>query len=339
MFRLEFLNPEFFFLFIALLFLIIWENEAIWKHLPFIRKYNSQPSLGISTIAPLRKLSSFKQKIRALPLIIKYLALVFLIVALARPVSSVSYENNLTEALDIVIAVDISTSMLAQDFSPNRLESAKEEGIRFVSERHSDRFGIVVFAGEAYTQCPLTIDHDVVKNMINNLKSGELKDGTAVGVGMATAINRLKKSIAKGKIIILLTDGVNNAGSIDPLTIASIARELGIKIYSIGIGTRGDAAYPFKDQYGRTVIRKIPVEIDEALLKKISNMTGGKYFRATSNNKLRAIYREIDTLEKTEIQVKEYKNKTDEFFLFAYIAGTLLILGKILKFTYFRSLT
>lgn len=333
--NIDFINPEYLFLLFIVPLIILWDFR---KKIPLINRFKDKTAISLSTTLPIVKTTTTKQKLLLIPKIIRYLAIILLIIAIARPVSSVSYENNLTDAVDIIIAMDVSTSMLAQDFKPNRLEAAKSEANRFLLQRQKDRLGLIVFGGEAYTQCPLTTDHDIVSNLISKIESGLLADGTAIGVGLATAINRLKKSVAKSKVVILLTDGVNNTGSIDPYTVAKIARDLKIKVYSIGVGTRGTAPYPFKDNFGRVVLQNLPVEIDEKLLEYISSETNGKYFRATDNNKLKSIYKEIDKLEKTEIQVKEYKNTTDQFFIFAYISATFLILEKILYFTYFRTL-
>lgn len=268
---------------------------------------------------------------------LRILALAFLIVAMARPQTSSSWQDISTEGIDIVISLDISTSMLAEDLKPNRLESSKDVAIDFIDERPNDRIGLVVFSGESFTQCPLTTDHDVLKNLFKDLKCGMLTDGTAIGLGLATAINRLKESQAKSKVIILLTDGSNNAGEMAPLTAAEIARKFGIRVYTIGVGTKGMAPYPFKDMSGRTVYQNVEVRIDEKTMQEISSISGGKYFRATSNSKLKKIYKEIDQLEKTKFEVNEFKNKQEAFFPFAIIGFVLIMIELLIKHIWLKS--
>lgn len=269
---------------------------------------------------------------------LRILALAFFIVAMARPQTSSSWQDISSEGIDIVISLDISTSMLAEDLKPNRLEASKDVAIDFIDERPNDRIGLVVFSGESFTQCPLTTDHDVLKNLFKDLKCGMLKDGTAVGLGLATAINRLKESQAKSKVIILLTDGSNNAGEMAPLTAADIARKFGIRVYTIGVGTKGLAPYPFKDPLsGRTVYQNVEVRIDEKTMQDISSASGGKYFRATSTSKLKKIYKEIDQLEKTKFEVNEFKNKQEAFFPFALIGFTFVLLELLIKYVWINS--
>lgn len=268
---------------------------------------------------------------------LRLLALAFMIVAMARPQTSSSWQDVTTEGIDIVISLDISTSMLAEDLKPNRLESSKDVAIDFIDQRPNDRIGLVVFGGESFTQCPLTTDHDVLKNLFKDLQCGMLKDGTAVGLGLATAINRLKESQAKSKVIILLTDGANNAGEMAPLTAADIARTYGIRVYTIGVGTLGLAPYPFKDMYGRTIYQNVEVKIDEETMSKISSISGGKYYRATSNSKLKKIYQEIDLLEKTRFEVNEFKNKQEAFFPWAVIGLALILVEVLMKNTILKT--
>ena len=269
--------------------------------------------------------------------VLRILAIGLLIIALARPQSSSRSKNISIEGIDIVMALDVSGSMLAMDLKPDRLEAAKEVASEFISGRPDDRFGLVIFSGEAFTQCPLTTDHSVIKNLFKEVKSGMIEDGTAIGDGLATAINRLKDSKAVSKVIILLTDGVNNMGSLDPLSAAEIAKVYGIRIYTIGIGTEGTAPYPVQTPFG-VQTQYVTVQIDEDLLTKVANMTDGKYFRATSNKKLREIYREIDKMEKSKIDVTEFKHKSEEFFIFAFIALVLLIFEMLLRYTVFRKM-
>jgi Ca-activated chloride channel family protein len=247
-----------------------------------------------------------------------------LVVALARPQSSSSWQEYESEGIDIVLALDISRSMLARDFSPDRLEAAKEVATNFILERPRDRIGLVVFSGESFTQSPLTTDRAVLINVMREVRSGMITDGTAIGLGLANAINRLKDSPSKSKVIILLTDGVNNQGAIAPITAAELAKTFGIRVYTIGVGTMGDALVPVQTDMG-IVLQSYPVEIDEEVLTRIADMTGGKYFRATDNQKLEQIYEEIDQLEKDRVEMRHFSRKEEKYFLFA-LAGVLLLL-------------
>jgi len=266
------------------------------------------------------------------------LAITILIIVLARPHSSNSWKNISTKGIDIILDMDISGSMLAQDFKPDRLEAAKEVATEFINGRPNDRIGLVVFSGESFTQCPLTTDHASVINLMKDIKSGMIEDGTAIGEGLANGISRLKDSPAKSKVLILLTDGVNNMGSIDPYTAAEIAKTFNIRVYTIGIGSLGTAPYPVQTPFGMQY-QQMKVEIDEGLLQKISDETGGKYFRATNKQKLEDIYKEIDKLEKSKIKVKEYRKKNDEYLWWGIVAILLLILEGILRYTVFKSIT
>ena len=261
-----------------------------------------------------------------------------LIVVLARPQSSNSWEKVTTEGIDIVLCMDVSGSMQAMDFRPNRLEASKDVGIEFVNARANDRFGLVVFAGESFTQCPMTTDRAVVVNFLKDVDFGIIEDGTAIGMGLATAINRVKESKAKSKVIILLTDGVNNRGDVGPVTAAEIAAGLGIRVYTIGVGSKGTAPIQVQDVFGRTVVRNMPVEIDEDVLKEIARTTGGTYFRATDNNKLREIYQEIDHMEKTRLDVKQYSRKKEEYFPFLLAAMLILLFEALLRHTIFKTI-
>ena len=282
--------------------------------------------------------TSVKQYLRHSLFVLRLLVIALLVIVLARPQSRSSWKDVTTEGIDIVIAMDISASMLAQDFIPNRLEASKEVAIEFIDSRPNDRIGLVIFSGESFTQCPLTTDHAVIKNLFSGIKTGMIADGTAIGLGLANAVSRIKDSNAKSKVIILMTDGVNNQGSIAPLTAAEIAKEFKARVYTIGVGTRGKALSPVAlYPNGQYEYDYVDVQIDEALMKNISKMTGGKYFRATDNEKLRNVYKEIDLLEKTIIEEKSFTNKAEKFLPFAVSAGLLLLLESLLRYTVYRS--
>ena len=325
---IEFAYPGFFWLFIIVPLMIGW---YIWKNKVL------QGTLSMSSTGGF---SSGKKNLypifRHYGIVLRTLALSLLIVALARPQTALSWENETTEGIDIVIARDISGSMLSEDFVPNRLEAGKQIAIDFIRARPNDRIGLVIFSGESFTQCPLTIDHDVLINLFQGIQNGMIDDGTAIGMGLATAVNRLKDSEAKSKVVILLTDGVNNTGSIPPITAAEIAKQFGIRVYTVGIGTNGSAPYPFKDQFGNIHYQNMPVQIDEATLTKISAITGGKYFRAHNNQELKGIYQQIDKLEKVKIAVTQFHKRTERFLPFAIAAILLLSLEFILSNTIFK---
>jgi len=268
--------------------------------------------------------------------VMRLMALALLIIALARPQTSSSRQDITIEGIDIVMALDISGSMLAEDFRPNRLEAAKEVAMQFVAGRPDDRIGLVIFSGEAFTQCPLTRDHAVLANVFQSIRTGMIEDGTAIGDGLATAVNRLKDSKAISKVIILLTDGENNMGAMDPASAAEITRMFGIRIYAIGVGTIGMAPYPFRTPFG-TQYQNVEVRIDEPLLKSMAEMTGGQYFRATNNQKLKAIYEEIDQLEKSKIDVTEFTRKKEEFLPLVLAALALLLLEFLFRIFIIRS--
>lgn len=276
-----------------------------------------------------------RQRLIHVPFILRMAAFAALVVAVARPQSSSSSQNITSEGIDIVLALDLSASMLAEDLKPNRIEAAKKVALQFIDNRPGDRIGLVVFSGESFTQCPLTTDHSVLKNLIGNLESGMLADGTAIGEGLATAVNRIRNSTAKSKVIILLTDGVNNIGAIAPQTAGEIAKTFGIRVYTIGAGTQGVAPYPFKTPFG-IQYQNMEVQIDEQVLKSIAAETGGKYFRATSTAKLKEVYADIDRMEKTKIDVLEFRKKSEEFYPLALAAIVLLIIDFILRQTYLR---
>lgn len=300
------------------------------------RQLKISPTIQLSGTQPLKGSPvSWKNYLRHLPFILRQAVFGLLIIVAARPQSSNSWENVTTEGIDIILAVDISGSMLAEDFKPNRLEAAKSVATEFIAGRPDDRMGLVVFSGESFTQCPLTTDHAVLMNLFQGIQSGIIEDGTAIGLGLATSVNRLKDSDARSKVIILLTDGMNNRGEIAPITAAEIAKTFGIRVYTVGVGSLGTAPYPFQTPYG-IQYQNIKVEIDEGVLQEIAGMTGGKYFRATNNQKLKEIYQEIDKMEKSRIDVKEINTKTEEYQRFLILALVLLFIEIGLRLTIFK---
>ena len=327
----EFLNPEFLWLLVLIPLLAIWHF--------FMRKKDAA-ILTMPSIKGFKIETSILSKLKPILYLLRLLALATIIVALARPRNvSVSKKTKTNKGIDIVMAIDVSASMLARDLKPNRLEALKKVAINFVDRRPNDRIGIVVYAGESFTQTPITSDKGIVKRTISELKWGQLEGGTAIGMGLGSAVNRLKESTAKSKVIILLTDGVNNSGNIDPRTATELAKELNIKTYTIGIGTNGMADFPWsKDpRTGKLNFRKQQVEIDEALLKDIAKATDGKYFRATNNTKLKAIYDEIDKLEKTKVEEFKYYNYEEKYRFFVFLVLGFLVLEFILRNTLFKS--
>jgi len=326
--HIEFAHPIMFWLFLLIPLLIVW----YWRN-----QKRLNPAIILSTAFVLKDVKpSLKQRLRHLTFVFRMLVFVFLILTLARPQSSTSRQDVSIEGIDIVLAMDISGSMLAEDFRPNRLEASKDVAMNFIDARVNDRIGLVVFSGESFTQCPITTDHSVLKNLFSGIKSGMIEDGTALGDGLATAVSRLKNSTAVSKVIILLTDGVNNAGFVDPQSAAEIAQLYGIRVYTIGVGTRGMAPYPFETPFGKQY-QNIEVQIDEPLLKKISASTDGKYFRATNKKSLEQIYQEIDKMEKSKIDVSEFKRRHEEFMPFLMLALALLLAEFLLKHFYFRT--
>lgn len=291
----------------------------------YVLRYRKQHSAIQFSNSPLLKglPTTMRGRLRHLPFALRMVALAAVIVALARPQSKLSYEKMKVEGIDIVLSLDVSGSMLAEDFSPNRLEAAKKVAAEFIEGRKTDRIGLVVFAGESFTQIPLTIDHHVLLEQLSKVKSGTMRDGTAMGDGLATAINRIKDSKAKSKVIILLTDGVNNQGSVDPYSAAEIAAMYDIRIYTIGVGRMGMAPYPFRDQFGRIHYQNVKVELDEPLLRQMAAATDhGQYFRATDKKSLQQIFNQIDKMEKTRIDASQYSQTKDEYlpFLLAALA-------------------
>ena len=323
-----FINSEFFYL------LIIPFVYTIWY---FFKKRNINSEILFSNLGPLNKTKTLKNKLRNLPQILNIIAICLLIIALARPQSSTNWEESTTEGIDIVLSMDISGSMLAEDLKPNRLEASKNVAMDFISKRVNDRIGLVIFSGESFTQCPLTTDHNVLINLFKDVKSGMVEDGTAIGMGLATAVNRLKDSDAISKVIILLTDGVNNKGVVAPFTAAEIAKKFGIRVYTIGVGSEGYAPYPFQTPFG-IQYQDVEVQIDEETLQNIATVTDGKYFRATNNSKLKEIYKDIDKLEKSKIEITEFHKRSEEFSSFAIPAFLILLFGFILEKTYLKQI-
>ncbi len=327
--NIQFANPELFMLFAIIPLLIL-------AYILRLRK--GKASIRLSSFRFLPSSSAdLKIKARHMPFAFSLIGLASLVVAMARPQSSLSWQDVTTEGIDIVMTMDISGSMLAEDLKPNRLEASKEVAMEFIAGRPNDRIGLVTFSGESFTQAPLTTDHAVLKNLFKDVQNGMVEDGTAIGMGLATAVNRLRESDAKSRVVILLTDGFNTKGSIPPLTAAEIAREFGVRVYTIGLGTNGMAPYPFKTVFGTTSYQNVEVKIDEETLKKIAQMTGGRYYRATNNRSLEAIYKEIDQLEKSKIEVTEYRKKKEEFLPFALIAAAFFFLQFGLNHTILKS--
>lgn len=317
-----FANIEYLFLLLLLIPYIVWY---------ILKRKNNEATVQVSdTHVYIHAPKSYKNYLLHVPFILRVFALILLIIVLARPQTTNSWQNSEVEGIDIMLAVDVSTSMLAEDLKPNRLEAAKDVAATFINGRPNDNIGITLFAGESFTQCPLTVDHSVLLNLIKDVKCGLIEDGTAVGMGIANAVTRLKSSKAKSKVIILLTDGTNNRGDISPLTAAEIAKSFGIRVYTIGVGTNGMAPYPYP--VGGTVqYVNLPVEIDEKTLTQIAGITDGNYFRATSNSKLEEVYKEIDKLEKTKLNVKEYSKCQEEYRLFAWMAFICILLEILLR--------
>lgn len=328
----SFANPEFFWLLLFIPIAIAW---YVWK------KPKQLATVKMSSLQGFKAKPSILPKLKPILFVLRMLALVALITALARPqTKEVSTRIKTNKGIDIVMAIDVSASMLARDLKPNRLSALKRVAAEFIDGRPSDRIGLVVYAGESFTKTPITTDKNIIQNALKDIKyeHGELIGGTAIGMGLATAVNRLKDSKAKSKVIILLTDGVNNAGFIEPQIASELAVEYGIKTYTIGIGTNGMASTPFAlNPDGTIMFRNMQVEIDEKLLQQIANTTGGKYFRATNSKKLAEIYEEINKLEKTEIEEFRYTNYEEKFRIFVFFAGILLLIEILLRNTLFRS--
>lgn len=322
--HIAFAYPWMFGLFLILPLMIYW----------YLKKdAGQQATIVVSSVAALRKVSSWKSILRHALFVLRLLAISCLIVAMARPQTRNDEELKTGEGIDIMLCIDVSGSMMAQDLQPNRLEAAKQVAATFVDQRPTDRIGVVIFAGESFTLVPLTTDKNILKTQLFNIQLGQLEDGTAMGDGLGVSVDRLKNSPTKSKIIILLTDGVNQGGLIDPLTGKDLAKAHNIRVYSVGVGTEGYAPVPVPDNMGGAVIRQQKVTIDENLLRLIASETGGLYFRARDNESLKNIYNEIDKLEKSRVEVTTLKRYTERFFPFALAAAALLLLEVILRYT------
>ena len=303
-----------------------------------LSKKKSDASLQVSdTSVYAHAPKSYKNYLIHLPFILRMLALALVIMVLARPQTTNSWQNSEVEGIDIMLAIDVSTSMLAEDLKPNRLEAAKQVAAEFINGRPNDNIGITLFAGESFTQCPLTVDHTVLLNLIKDVQCGLIEDGTAVGMGVANAVSRLKDSKAKSKVVIALTDGTNNRGDISPLTAAEIAKSFGIRVYTIGVGTNGMAPYPYQVA-GTVQYVNLPVEIDEKTLSEIASITQGNYFRATSNSKLEEVYQEIDKLEKTKLNVRQFSKRDERYEWFALAALLCVLLEVLLRNTILKKI-
>ncbi|MEP6583224.1 MAG: VWA domain-containing protein [Ginsengibacter sp.] len=319
-------QPLFFILFGIIPFLIFWK---------FTKGKKQTATIPISTTRGLTKTGSWKNSFYNIPFILRLLTLSCIIVALARPQTRFDEQQSEGEGVDIILSIDVSGSMTAQDFIPNRMEAAKKVAEDFVDHRTTDRIGIVIFSGESFTQCPLTTDHYVLKSQIEQIRNGLLEDGTAIGSGLATSVDRLRSSKAKSKVVILLTDGINNGGLIDPATAKEIAKTFKVKVYTIGVGSEGFAATPVNTPMGM-VMQNEKVSIDEKLLKNIADETGGKYFRATDNKSLENIYSEIDHLEKSKVEITTFHRSTEKFYPFIFAVMALLLLEVLLRYTVFK---
>lgn len=325
---MTFHNPGYLFFLLLLIPVIFW---YWWK------MRNSDASIQISSVERLKKISQTKRlRFRHLPFLLRILSVAALVLAIARPQTSSSWRSETTEGIDIMMAMDISGTMQAEDLRPNRIEAAKSVASEFIISRPNDNIGLVVFAAESFTLCPLTIDHNVLLNLFSGVKYGMIEDGTAIGLGLANAVNRVKEGKSKSKVVILLTDGSNNQGDIAPVTAAEIAKTFGIRVYAIGIGSHGMVNIPVPTPFG-VRYQQMQSEFDEETLRQIADKTGGKYFRATNNAKLREIYQEIDQLEKTKINVKEFSNKTELFYMFGLLSFLFLFAEILLKNTWLRT--
>ncbi len=302
--------------------------------------YNNSntPEIGVSGSEGFSNTAkTFRQRIRHLPFILRMLTVALIIIILARPQTSFDRNDFKVEGIDMLLAMDISGSMLAEDFKPNRLDASKEVAMNFIDGRPNDRIGLVIFSSEAFMQCPLTIDHTRLKSLFSSVKSGVIADGTAIGDGLGLSVYHIRKSEAISKVVILLTDGINNTGSMDPMTAAEIAKKFGVRVYTIGVGTKGMAPYPFQTNFG-IQYQNIEVQIDEDLLRNIAQTTGGEYFRATDKQKLDEIYKQIDKLEKSKIDVTKFTKKKEEYLVFALLAAGFFLLEILLKLTVFKKI-
>lgn len=330
MFNYEFANPGFLYLEAILPLLIVYY---------ILRENRQSADISLSSFSNFSAAGiPFRLVLKHILFGLKIIGMGLIIIALARPQSTDSWSETTTEGIDITICMDVSGSMRAMDLKPNRLEGAKDVAAEFINGRPTDRFALIAFAGESYTACPLTSDKGVVVRQLNGLDFGMIEDGTAIGMGLATSVNRIKDSDAVSRVIILLTDGINNSGTVGPVTAAEIANEYGIRVYTIGVGSKGTAPFPVQNAFGVTRTQQMPVEIDEDVLREISDKTGGKYFRATDNESLKEIYNEIDKLEKTILDTQDYSRKQEEYFPFLAFGVLLVFLDFVLGLTVVRSL-
>lgn len=325
----SFAYPQYLWLLLLVPVMVVW---YILKH------KNRHPAMQVPGLqwtakAPL----TFRHYLQHLLFGFRMLVIAFLVIVLARPQFHDQWEEAITEGIDIMISLDISTSMLAEDFQPNRVEAAKDIATEFISGRRNDRMGLVIFSGESFTQCPLTTDHAVLINLLREVETGMVEDGTAIGMGLATAVNRLRNSESQSKIVILLTDGVNNRGAIDPVTAANIAETFDIRVYTVGVGSRGPAPYPVQTPMG-VQYQSIEADIDEDVLREIADITGGSYFRAEDENKLLEIYSEIEQLERSMIDVRQFSASSEEYRAFALMAGLLLLAEWLARILWLRNL-
>jgi len=322
-----FLHPEYLYLLLLLIPLIVWY---------VIRLSKAQASFKLASTQAFKEMKpDFRVYMRHLPFVLRLISIALIIIVIARPQSVSSWEETETQGIDIVMALDVSGSMLAQDLKPDRLQAAKKVAAEFITDRKNDNIGLVVFAGESFTQCPLTTDHKVLLNLLNDINFGMIEDGTAIGSGLATAVNRLKESESKSRVVILLTDGTNNSGQIAPLTAAELARSYGIRVYTVGVGTKGMAPTPVSTPFGIRM-QNMPVDIDEKTLTEIAAMTGGQYFRAQDTEGLRQVYKEIDEMEKYLIRVQNVTRRQELFLPFALVALGLILLELLLRRTWLR---
>lgn len=326
--NVEFANPEYFWVLALIPILVLYKI--------FVSN-NRKTTLNYSDTKPFEGTKNWKVRLRELPFFIRLIIIGLISIILARPQTTSGEEKVTSEGIDIVLALDVSTSMLAQDLQPNRIKAAKKTAEEFIDNRPNDRIGLVVFAGQSFTQSPITVDHTILKELLDKLETGMVQDGTAIGMGLATSVSRLKESEAKSRVVILLTDGDNNSGSVSPETAAEIAKTFGIRVYTIGVGTKGKAKYPVQTPFG-TRTQYIDVKLDEAMLTKIADITDGKYFRATNNKSLADIYKQIDELEKTKVDVAYFSNHTELYYPYAIAAIALLFFEMLLRFTIFRKL-
>lgn len=325
--HINFAYPWLLWLLLLLPLMIVWY---------VLRQKQQQSALKLSTLSIYKKQSTVKNTLIHLPFVIRLLTVALLILAIARPQSKNDEERVEGEGIDIMLCMDVSGSMLAEDFTPNRMEAAKEVAVKFIEGRKTDRIGLVIFSGESFTQCPLTTDHGVLISQVYGVRSGVLQDGTAIGSGLATGVERLKKSESKSKVVVLLTDGENNGGLIDPATAMEIAKTFNVKVYTIGVGTEGFATMPQQSAGGGITRTQEKVNIDEKLLKEIARQTGGAYFRATDNESLQNIYSQIDHLEKTKIETSRFAKYAEEFYWLAIAAAVLLLIELWLRYKVFR---